>query len=70
MTDSARITAGLAAGSYILALTHYDNFSIGKLSDGFAEAGDSNFTADVTFAGGGSCTGNIHRARQSSCGVI
>ena len=35
----ARITANLAAGSYILALTQYDNFSIGNLADGFGETG-------------------------------
>src|SRR5690348_5789305 len=52
MPGDARITANLAAGSYILALTQYDNFSIGDLSDGFAETGNPNFTADPGFATG------------------
>lgn len=59
--SDARITASLAAGSYIVALTQYDNFSIGNLADGFVETGNHNFTADPGFANGGACPGNIFR---------
>ncbi len=34
----------LPAGSYTLALTQYDNFALGNLAAGFAEAGQGNFT--------------------------
>ena len=54
IAGDARITANLAAGGYILAITEYDNFSIGDLGNGFTEAGNPNFTADPTFASGGS----------------
>ncbi|HET8824090.1 MAG TPA: DVUA0089 family protein, partial [Terriglobales bacterium] len=61
MPGDARITANLAAGSYILALTQFDNFSIGDLADGFAETGHPNFTADPAFTSGGACAGNMFR---------
>ena len=61
LAADARITANLAAGSYILALTQYDNFSIGNLADGFGETGHPNFTADPGFASGGACPGNMFR---------
>jgi hypothetical protein len=61
LTGDARITANLTAGNYLVALTQYDNFSIGNLSDGFGEAGNPNFTADPTFALGGPCPGNVFR---------
>jgi hypothetical protein len=61
LTGDARITANLATGSYIVALTQYDNFSIGDLADGFAETGHPNFTADPAFATGGACAGNMFR---------
>jgi len=64
----ARITANLAAGSYIVALTQYDNFSIGNLIDGFAETGNPNFTADPNFATGGACPGNMFRDISSTAG--
>lgn len=59
--SDARITANLAAGNYILTLTQYDNFSIGNLAAGFGETGHPNFTADPSFASGGSCPGNMFR---------
>ncbi len=50
----ARITTNLAAGNYIVALTQYDSFANGNnLSEGFAEDGHPNFTADPAFATGG-----------------
>jgi len=64
----ARITANLAAGSYILAVTEYDNFSIGNLSDGFAETGNHNFTADPNFATGGACPGGLFRDISGTAG--
>ena len=64
----ARITANLAAGSYILAVTEYDNFSIGNLSDGFAETGNHNFTADPNFATGGACPGGMFRDISGTAG--
>jgi hypothetical protein len=45
LAADARITTNLTAGNYLLALTQYDNFSIGNLADGFVEAGSPNFTA-------------------------
>jgi len=44
----------LAAGSYVLALTVYDNTANGlELSDGFAEDGQGNFTCGEFFTGTG-----------------
>ena len=57
----ARLIENLAAGNYIVALTEYDNFSIGNLSDGFAETGNPNFTASPTFTSGAPCPGNLFR---------
>jgi hypothetical protein len=64
----ARIIANLAAGNYILALTQYDNFSIGNLADGFAETGNSHFTADPSFASGGACPGDMFRDISGTAG--
>jgi hypothetical protein len=64
----ARITTDLAAGSYILALTQYDNFSIGNLADGFGEAGNPNFTTDAGFGSGGACPGNMFRDISGTAG--
>jgi len=61
LAGDARISANLTAGSYIVALTQYDNFSIGNLADGFAETGHPRFTADPDFANGGACPGNMFR---------
>lgn len=61
LAGDARITANLAAGNYILALTQFDNFSIGDLAEGFARTGNPNFTADPSFAAGGPCPGNMFR---------
>ena len=41
----AELSAVLAAGAYVLALTQYDNVSLGDFADGFAEAGNPFFTA-------------------------
>lgn len=68
LAADARITANLAAGSYTLALTQYDNFSLGDLSDGFVEAGNPNFTADPTFTSGGACPGNMFRDISGTAG--
>ena len=61
LAADARITANLTAGTYILTLTQYDNFSIGDLAAGFVETGHPNFTADPNFAAGGACLGNVFR---------
>ena len=68
LAADARITANLAAGSYTVALTQYDNFSIGDLADGFTEAGRPTFTADPNFANGGPCPGNMFRDISGSDG--
>ncbi len=64
----ARITTNLMPGSYIAVLTQYDNFSLGNLTDGFAEAGHPNFTADPTFTSAGSCPGNLFRDISGTAG--
>src|SRR5690242_10502973 len=38
----ARITMNVTPGNYFVALTQYDNFSLGNLSDGFVETGHPN----------------------------
>jgi hypothetical protein len=69
LAADARITANLAAGSYIVALTQYDNFAAGfNLSDGFFETGHPNFTADPAFTIGGSCAGNLFRDISGTAG--
>ncbi len=64
----ARITATLAAGSYIVALTQFDNFAAGNLESGFVEAGHPQFTADPTFTTGGPCPSNMFRDISSTAG--
>jgi hypothetical protein len=39
------LALNLLSGSYLVALTEWDNFANGNLSDGFSEAGMGNFTA-------------------------
>ncbi len=68
LTGDARITTNLTAGNYLLALTQYDNFSIGNLADGFVETGNPNFTANPSFAPGGPCAGNMFRDISGSAG--
>ncbi len=68
LAADARLNEALSAGSYIVALTQYDNFSLGNLTDGFAEAGNPNFTADPNFAGGGACPGNMFRDISGTAG--
>ncbi len=68
LAADARIRTNLNAGSYILALTQYDNFSIGNLADGFTEIGHPNFTADPSFATGGACPGNMFRDISGTAG--
>ncbi len=68
LAGDARITTALIRGSYILALTEYDNFSIGNLPDGFTEAGHPNFTADPSFTTGGPCPGNMFRDISGTAG--
>ncbi len=69
LAADARITANLTPGSYILALTQYDNFAQGaNLSDGFVETGYPNFTADPSFATGGPCPGNLFRDISGTAG--
>ena len=68
LAADARLTENLTSGNYIVALTQYDNFSIGNLAAGFAEQGHSNFTADPSFAGGGPCPGNMFRDISGTAG--
>ena len=69
LAADARLTANLGAGSYIVALTQYDNFVIGStLSSGFYETGFPNFTADPSFATGGACPGNMFRDISGTSG--
>jgi len=42
------LTSSLAAGSYLVALTEYDNVPNGNLSSGFFESGKGNFTPGLT----------------------
>ena len=64
----ARITTSLTPGSYIVALTEFDNFSVGNLSEGFAEDGNPNFTADPNFTTGGPCPANMFRDISGTAG--
>lgn len=57
----ASITLNLTAGNFIVALTQFDNFSIGDLADGFVYSGNPNFTADPAFTAGGPCPGGMFR---------
>jgi hypothetical protein len=68
LAADARLTETLSPGEYILALTEFDNFSLGNLSDGFAETGNPNFTADPNFATGGACPGDMFRDISGSAG--
>ena len=69
LAADARVTANLTAGSYILALTQYDNFANGaNLADGFVETGNPNFTADPSFATRGPCPGNMFRDISGTAG--
>jgi hypothetical protein len=64
----ARITMTLAPGSYIVALTQFDNFAPGDLPSGFVKAGHPHFTADPTFTTGGPCAGNLFRDISGTAG--
>jgi hypothetical protein len=68
LAADARITTNLGPGTYVVALTQFDNFSLGNLNDGFAETGHPNFTADPTFATGGPCPGNMFRDISGTAG--
>ncbi len=69
LAADARLTDTLTPGNYIVALTEFDNFSIGNLADGFAETGNPNFTADPSFTSGGACPGNMFRDISGSDGA-
>ncbi len=66
--SDARITTTLTAGSYIAALTQFDNFSAGDLANGFVEAGNPHFTADPTFTTGGPCPSQVFRDISGTAG--
>lgn len=68
LAADARITTSMTPGVYVVALTQYDNFSVGNLADGFAETGRAHFTADSTFTTGGPCPGNVFRDISGSSG--
>lgn len=46
--DAGFTTGSLPAGVYTLALTQYDNFALGNLSDGFSRTGEGNFTPSLS----------------------
>ena len=48
LAADAAFSIALAAGSYTLALTQYDNFALGNLSAGFSQAGAGNFTPSMS----------------------
>ena len=48
LSSDAGFSSNLAAGSYKLALTQYDNFAMGDLAAGFERAGAGNFTPDLS----------------------
>jgi len=59
----------LTAGSYIVALTQYDNFAAGvDLASGFVESGHPHFTAASAFTTGGPCAGNLFRDISGTAG--
>ena len=67
--SDARLTANLLAGSYVVALSQYDNFAAGfDLTDGFVESGFPNFTADPSFATGGACPSDMFRDTSGTAG--
>jgi FG-GAP-like repeat/PEP-CTERM motif len=68
LASDARITMNLAPGTYFVALTEFDNFLIGDLPDGFAEAGHPNFTADPSFTTGAPCPGDMFRDISGTAG--
>ena len=48
LASDSLLTINLDAGRYLVALTQYDNFPNGNISDGFSEAGMGNFTPGLT----------------------
>ena len=69
ITGDARITTILAPGSYVVALTQFDNFALGPaLADGFLEAGKPNFTASPFFSSAGPCPSGLFRDVSGSAG--
>jgi len=68
LAADARITTTLTPGNYIVALTEFDNFSIGNLVDGFAETGNPHFTAEASFTTGGPCPGDLFRDISGTAG--
>lgn len=68
LAADARITFALTPGTYFVALTQFDNFANGNLSDGFAETDHPHFTADPTFTTGGPCPGNMFRDISGTAG--
>jgi hypothetical protein len=64
----ARITTNLTPGSYIVALTQFDNFAAGDLASGFVEAGLPHFTADPAFTAGAPCPDNLFRDISNTAG--
>jgi hypothetical protein len=58
----ALLDVRLQPGDYIVALTQYDNVSIGhNLGDGFREQGNPHFTADPNFSAAGPCPEDLFR---------
>jgi hypothetical protein len=48
LAADAGFSISLDAGTYRLAVTQYDNFALGDLSDGFSRLGEGNFTPTLS----------------------
>lgn len=69
IVGDARITTTFAPGSYVVALTQFDNFPFGpNLADGFLEAGKPAFTADSFFSPAGPCPSGLFRDVSGTAG--
>jgi PEP-CTERM motif len=69
MAGDGRLTFPLPPGSYIVALTQFDNFALRPtLADGFLEQGKPDFTADPSFSPAGPCPSGLFRDVSGSAG--
>jgi hypothetical protein len=69
LAADARLIFALPPGSYIVALTQFDNFALRPtLADGFLEQGNPNFTADPFFSSAGPCPSGLFRDVSGTAG--
>jgi hypothetical protein len=69
IAGDGRLTFALLPGSYIVALTQFDNFPLRPaLADGFLEQGKPNFTADPSFSPAGPCPSGLFRDVSGAAG--